>query len=199
MEPAAGEGLRRCLVVVEVALHHVLPRITISPIVAPSAGTSCMLRRRRRGARSAGASPTPWRASSAGPLLRRRVRPSPAAARRRSTARRSRSGRRRGRRVTPSLDLRRSWSGSGGAPAVVMVSGRLERRRACSALAIVVSTVGAPLRWVTPSLVDQLPDRVAATARRQTCVPADGGDRPGRAPAVAVEHRQRPQVDGSPG
>ena len=36
--------------------------------------------------------------------------------------------------------------------------------------------------------------RAGSTLRRQTCVRAGRGDRPREAPAVAVEHRQRPQV-----
>ena len=44
-------------------------------------------------------------------------------------------------------------------------------------------------------LADQLPDRVAADLAQADVRAADRGDRPRRAPAVAVEHRQRPQVD----
>ena len=46
-----------------------------------------------------------------------------------------------------------------------------------------------------PVLVDERPDRVAADLAQADVGAADRGDRPGRAPAVAVEHRQRPQVD----
>ena len=43
--------------------------------------------------------------------------------------------------------------------------------------------------------VDQLPDRVAADLAQAHLGAADRDQRPARAPAVAVEHRQRPQVD----
>ena len=46
-----------------------------------------------------------------------------------------------------------------------------------------------------PVLADQRPDRVAPHLAQAHVRAADRGDRPGRAPAVAVEHRQRPQVD----
>ena len=44
-------------------------------------------------------------------------------------------------------------------------------------------------------LADQLPDRVAADLAQAHVGAADRRDRPRRAPAVAVEHRQRPEVD----
>ena len=43
--------------------------------------------------------------------------------------------------------------------------------------------------------VDQLPDRVAPHLAQADLGAADRDERPGRAPAVAVEHRQRPEVD----
>ena len=46
-----------------------------------------------------------------------------------------------------------------------------------------------------PLVVDQLPDRVAAHLAQAHLDAADRDQRPRRAPAVAVEHRQRPQVD----
>ena len=86
--------------------------------------------------------------------------------------------------------------GLGGAAAVVMTSGR-SSGRASSALAIVLRTVGAPLRWVICSPSQELPDPVGPDRSQAHVAPADRGDAPGRAPAVAVEHRQRPEVHGA--
>ena len=60
----------------------------------------------------------------------------------------------------------------------------------------ITSTVGAPHRCVTPLLVEQPPDerRVDLAAGRRASRAA-AVTRPGEAPAVAVEHRQRPEVD----
>ena len=60
---------------------------------------------------------------------------------------------------------------------------------------IVVTTVGAPLRCVTRCSPMSAQISVAAHLAQAHVRAADRGDRPGRAPAVAVEHRQRPQVD----
>ena len=57
--------------------------------------------------------------------------------------------------------------GLGGAAAVVMTSGR-SSGLASSALAIVLRTVGAPLRWVICSPCSSSQIRSARTARRQT-------------------------------
>ena len=66
---------------------------------------------------------------------------------------------------------------------------------AASSAPSMTSTVGAPFRCVTPSSsssrqTTRRVDLPQADVRR-----ADGGHRPGEAPAVAVEHRQRPEVD----
>ena len=45
--------------------------------------------------------------------------------------------------------------------------------------------------------IQQIPDHVGIDSPQTDVCPADGRDRPGGAPAVAVEHRQRPQVAGS--
>ena len=44
----------------------------------------------------------------------------------------------------------------------------------------------------------QAPHRLAAHRAQADMGAGDGADRPGEAPAVAVEHRQRPEVDGMP-
>ena len=60
--------------------------------------------------------------------------------------------------------------GDGGAPAVVITSGCRGGRRPWR-VRIVVTTVGAPLRWVTPC--SRINDQITSprTSRRQTCVP----------------------------
>ena len=55
--------------------------------------------------------------------------------------------------------------------------------------------MGAPLRCVTRSCSKQLPDAVAAHRAQADVAAADGGHAPRRAPAVAMEHRERPQID----
>ena len=61
--------------------------------------------------------------------------------------------------------------------------------------AIIVSTVGAPRqKCVTPSSRSQPPDLRGVDGAQADVGAAGGGHRPGEAPAVAVEHRQRPQV-----
>ena len=57
------------------------------------------------------------------------------------------------------------------------------------------STVGAPQRCVTPSSSSSCQTSGGSTLRQADVRRARGGHRPGEAPAVAVEHRQRPQVD----
>src|SRR5690606_15836529 len=67
-----------------------------------------------------------------------------------------------------------SWAitvGDGGAPAVVIRSGR-SRGWACSAFAMVEHTAGAPHRLVTPRLSMASQIASARTARRQMWVPA---------------------------
>ena len=58
-----------------------------------------------------------------------------------------------------------------------------------------LSTIGAPHRWVTPASLDQREDHRRVDLAQADMGAADGGDRPGVGPAVAVEHRQRPQID----
>jgi hypothetical protein len=60
--------------------------------------------------------------------------------------------------------------GLGGAPAVVITSGR-SSLRARSAFMIVVTTVGAPLRWVTPWASISCQIGSPRTSRRHTWVP----------------------------
>ena len=57
------------------------------------------------------------------------------------------------------------------------------------------STIGAPQRCVTWCSAIAAKILAGSTRRRQTCVPADGGYRPSVSPAVAMEHRQGPQID----
>jgi hypothetical protein len=61
--------------------------------------------------------------------------------------------------------------GDGGAPAVVITIG-VSSAAAALSRRIVVTTVGAPLRWVTPC--SRISDQITSprTSRRQTCVPA---------------------------
>ncbi len=75
---------------------------------------------------------------------------------------------------------------------------RRGRARACRRRGvdrIVDMTIGAPHRWVTPWSASASYIGFWRTARRQTWVPATTDMRPREAPAVAVEHRQRPQID----
>src|SRR6476661_7261270 len=60
--------------------------------------------------------------------------------------------------------------GDGGAPAVVMTIG-VSNEAATLSRRIVVTTVGAPLRWVTPC--SRISDQITSprTSRRQTWVP----------------------------
>ena len=57
-------------------------------------------------------------------------------------------------------------------------------------------TIGAPQRCVTPCSAMRSKIGLARTWRRHTCTPGLDADRPGKAPAVAMEHRQRPEIDG---
>src|SRR5258705_296819 len=60
--------------------------------------------------------------------------------------------------------------GDGGAPATVIVTG-LSSRRAAGSLTTPMWTVGAPLKWVTPSLSSSAQMRAGSTFRRQTWRP----------------------------
>src|SRR5205807_3130770 len=67
-----------------------------------------------------------------------------------------------------------SWPnrvGEGGAPATVMVTGD-SRRWAAGSLTTPMWTVGAPLKWVTPSLSSRAQMWAGSTLRRQTWRPA---------------------------
>ena len=86
--------------------------------------------------------------------------------------------------------------GDGGAAAVEMISGRSSG--SCGAvgwLTRAISTVGAAQKWVTPALCISSPDIVRIELAQADVGAADGGDGPGVAPAIAVEHRQRPEID----
>jgi hypothetical protein len=69
--------------------------------------------------------------------------------------------------------------------------------RFCSAAAgeadMLIKTVGAPHIWVTPASRIRRKISGGSTRLRQICA-TDRGDTPGEAPAVAVEHGQRPEV-----
>ena len=84
-------------------------------------------------------------------------------------------------------------AGDGGAPAVKRRTGR-SSRWASGWLTSMVSTVGAPQKWVASprSRIPQI--RAGSTAGMHTAVAPDRRARPGEAPAVAVEHRKRPEV-----
>src|SRR5919206_2916581 len=70
-----------------------------------------------------------------------------------------------------SADIRASRVGVGGAPPVWTWTRRSSGPAAASsALAIMVSTVGAALKWVMPSLRSRLQIRDGSTRGRQTCV-----------------------------
>ena len=60
--------------------------------------------------------------------------------------------------------------GLGGAPAVVMVTGRVSGP-AASAVKMALTTVGAALRWVTPCSRTCCQIASPRTSRRHTCVP----------------------------
>ena len=93
--------------------------------------------------------------------------------------------------------MRASSVGDGGEPPVATRIGGIEAHaRASGASASISSTVGAPLKWVTPSARDQLEDPRGVDGPQHDVGAAGGGDRPRKAPAVAVEQRQRPQEDG---
>ena len=64
---------------------------------------------------------------------------------------------------------------------------------ASGASASINSTVGAPLKWVTFSLWMSSMILGGSTARSITCFPPTPDTAQGKAPAVAVEERQRPQ------
>ena len=88
--------------------------------------------------------------------------------------------------------MRASSVGEGGAPPVATRTG-FAVGAAAGWLASIVSTVGAALKWVTPSSrrwCQILPGSIAAKAE---VLAARGGDRPREAPPVAVEHRQGPE------
>jgi hypothetical protein len=60
--------------------------------------------------------------------------------------------------------------GEGGAPAVVITKSR-PNGAAPGSLTIEISTVGAALRWVTPSVAIRRQISAGSTARRHTLVP----------------------------
>ena len=58
-----------------------------------------------------------------------------------------------------------------------------------------MKTVGAPLRCVTASRSSSGQTTAGSTLPQTDVGRADAGQTPGQAPAVAVEHRQRPEED----
>src|SRR3954465_14878611 len=98
--------------------------------------------------------------------------------------------------------------GAGGAAAVTMVRPARFWPAAAGDEASAVRTVGAPHRWVTPSAAMRRYTSAGSTRRKHTCVPPTAVPAPQtplrpphrragprEAPAVTVEHRQRPEID----
>ena len=83
----------------------------------------------------------------------------------------------------------------GAAPPVMILTGCVRRRRSLpGAKASMPSTVGAPQRWVTPNRSILAKISVATTAALDHMGSAHRRDRPGKTPAVAVKHRQGPEM-----
>ena len=62
-----------------------------------------------------------------------------------------------------------------------------------------LTTTGAPQRWVTPSASIRRTASRRVRLAQADVTSAGGGHGPGEAPAVAVEHRKRPEVDAALG
>jgi hypothetical protein len=56
-------------------------------------------------------------------------------------------------------------------------------------------TTGAPQTWVTPFARDRLVDRRGLDPPHADMRPGESGNGPREAPAVAVKHRQGPEID----
>ena len=84
--------------------------------------------------------------------------------------------------------------GPGGAPATVATSSR-SSRWACGRIGDHRQHRRGAVEVGDALVVEELPDHVRAHGPQAHVRRADRGDRPWGAPAVAVEHRQRPQVD----
>ena len=97
----------------------------------------------------------------------------------------------------PSSARRSSSAGVGGAPPVPMRTGRGSfSLPAPGSQIVIVSTVGAAQKWLTPECRMCRQIARGLELRQAQMHAAHRRDRPREAPAVAVEHRQRPQVDG---
>ena len=193
VEPAAAERLRRRLLVAEVALHDVVAAHDDLAHRLAVARARRASRRRRRARVSGHVRCSALARLQARPLLGGAARPSrvPLADRDRPVG------------LGQPVDVvdreaerlhARDHAGGGGAPAVgdghLPARERLARRRGRRAS----SAPSARRKCVTPSSSSSRQTSAGSTRRRQTCVRARRRHRPREAPAVAVEHGQRPQV-----
>ena len=126
VEPPAAERIRRRVLGCRSSpSSRCCPRITTSPSVAPSRGTSAISSSTTRRC-SAVTYATPCARESARLLVAVELLPAPAATRRRCAARTSRSARRRARAGDSASRICSSSVGDGGAPATVTVTSLLE-------------------------------------------------------------------------